>query len=208
VTVLNGSTTDGARATLTGLFAVVAILTIGGCAVEGGSASSPPRPTAATEQAAPENSDAAACDAVRELPNPDRRHLAAGEDFVVDSFPPVAGPHDASSLQAGWYDSPLIHAAAGDTRPTVARMVHALEHGYVVVLHDDRATDMDLRRWHASNSSSPKLIVIPVPDRMQRPIALLSWERLVWCDRFHAQAFDEYLTAYHEGPNAPEPTAP
>jgi len=141
-------------------------------------------------------------------PDPDRRHLKVDETWDYATFPPTAGPHDADSLPSGTYHAAPTEAAAGTGGVTWTRIVHSLEHGYVVIVHEDDTAPDEVADWVQRHLPDGKLISVPAGRGMERPIALLAWERLMWCADAEHPVMDAFLNAYRAGPTAPEPEGP
>ena len=146
----------------------------------------------------------AGCDAVQQTPNyadvpgddPAIDHTHIGTQPVTSppafstypTSPPVSGPHDASVLSAGIYDSP----------PDVYRSMHSLEHGAVIIWYSPDAAGKqldDLVAFYGQPASDAdigqaKIIIAPYdyPDQGaagQLPagvqMAVVAWHRLQTC---------------------------
>ena len=145
--------------------------------------------------------DTAGCDAVQETTNYgdapgddpaiDHQHVDAADRPALSTYttiPPASGPHDASPLTAGIYETP----------PDVYRTIHSLEHGAVIIWYSpgisNQALD-DLLAFYGQPFSDndigqAKIIIAPYdyPDQGaagQLPagvqMALVAWHRLQTC---------------------------
>ncbi|MGZ5296608.1 MAG: DUF3105 domain-containing protein [Actinomycetota bacterium] len=164
--------------------------------------------------------DAAGCDAVRETPN---YRDAPGKDPAIDhehigsapevagapdlstyaTIPPASGPHDPTPLPAGIYDSP----------PDVYQVLHALEHGGVIVWYSpdaDAAKVADLKAFYGQRQSDvsvgqDRVIVAPYDypdqgDSGQLPagaqLAVVSWHRLQTCSSVSLPVAFDFTSQY------------
>ncbi|MGH9189498.1 MAG: DUF3105 domain-containing protein [Acidimicrobiales bacterium] len=119
-----------------------------------------------------------------------------GADHVpIPSYevnPPSGGDHSPVAARAGIYDS-------GDAPPD-GQLVHALEHGYVILWHrtvdgKDLAVLRDVTRRHARD-------VLFVPRRkMPVPVAATAWHQRLLCSEPDPAALEQFVTAYaNQGP--------
>jgi hypothetical protein len=133
----------------------------------------------------------ASCEDVRTVdpyPGGDQTHV---EDAVPDlstypSTPPASGPHEATTLPAGVYESP----------PAIGPLIHSLEHGASIVWYDPAAPQAEIDRITAFYEQAPgdvaagldRVIVAPydydgpagsLPDGAR--MALVAWHRVRTC---------------------------
>lgn len=159
----------------------------------------------------------------------DQTHIGGSGAFATapalstyPSQPPTSGPHDASPLAAGVYDSP----------PSVQQTLHALEHGATIVWYAPDVSSKqlnDLKAFYRQSTSTvnvrqDRVIVAPydypaqgaagaLPSGVQ--LALVAWHRLQTCTTVSlAGAFDftsQYASPVYGGRtykgDAPEPGA-
>lgn len=122
-----------------------------------------------------------------------------------NSNPPTSGPHYASELNAGFYETNNYKYPAG-------YLVHNQEHGYVIFWYNcaklDEAACTNLKAKIKSvmdEFNGVKVIAYPW-DSIDVPVAMTSWGRLLKIQTFDAaQARAFYQTNLN---HAPEPTAP
>jgi len=152
-------------------------------------------------------------DAPGDDPDVDHTHYGGTGEFATapalstyPTVPPASGPHDASPLADGIYDSP----------PSVFQSLHAMEHGGAVIWYSPDADPQavaDLKAFYGQRQSEvsvgqDRVIVAPYeyPDEGaagQLPagvqMALVAWHRLQTCTAVNlAVAFD--FTSQYEFP--------
>jgi len=192
-------------AALAAIVAVVVILQPGG----GSSASAQPTADELLAQA-PGAATAAGCDAVQTVKpydpaDADAVHIGSDDRFTsmppletYPSIPPTSGPHNATPLAAGVYD----------TAPPIDQALHSLEHGGTIIWYSPDApqaqvqaiTDFYGRRVSDAAVGQDRVIVAPYdyPDQgaagslpAGKQMALVAWHRLQLCDQVDlAAAFD------------------
>jgi hypothetical protein len=146
------------------------------------------------------------CGYVVEATGLQRNHLSAGESFDYPSFPPTGGPHDVDALPAGVYPE-LVDAPAGAAKPSFVRVVHSLEHGYVLILHHGLPDD-EVKQLVERFGFQKKVIIAGTRREMRAEVAVVAWARTRYCRDADLAGIQEFLVAYREGPTAPEPQAP
>ena len=108
--------------------------------------------------------------------------------FRVD--PPAGGTHTERVARAGVY--------RGDRVPEDGPLVHALEHGYVVLWHRPGVPTEELER--VAEQHEEDVIVVERPS-LPVPVAATAWERRLLCDEVEAAVLDRFVRAYvGEGP--------
>lgn len=121
-------------------------------------------------------------------PNAGRNHLGPGETITYPSRYPTSGNHAAVPTRPGVYDTP---------QPAV-NLVHALEHGSIVIYigrprDDDLATMTDwAKRWDGRWDG---IVVAPDPG-LGRRIVLTAWRRRLNLDSFDAASVAAFIDAY------------
>ena len=199
-------------AAVAAIVAVVVIVQPGG-----GSASALPTAEELLSQA-PGAAAAAGCDAVQKVgyyggvsgptnsPDyADQSHIGVDAKYpampplnTYPSIPPTSGPHNATPLAAGVYD----------TAPPIDQALHSLEHGGTIIWYSPDApqaqvqaiTDFYGRRVSDAAVGQDRVIVAPYdyPDQgaagslpAGKQMALVAWHRLQLCDQVDlAAAFD------------------
>lgn len=115
---------------------------------------------------------------------------AANPTFRVD--PPSGGVHDPGAASPGDYD-------AASTPPD-GQMVHALEHGDIVLWYRDDLPEPDLERLQAMVDDEPDLLLAPRPG-MNVTVAALAWHKRLLCDSLDLDAVQRFIDRYaDQGP--------
>jgi hypothetical protein len=197
-------------AALAAIVAVVVILQPGG----GSSASAQPTADELLAQA-PGAATAAGCDAVQTVKpydpaDADAVHIGSDDRYMsmppldtYASIPPTSGPHNATPLAAGVYDTP----------PPIDQAIHSLEHGGAILWYSPDApaaqiqaiTDFYGRRVSDAAVGQDRLIVAPYdyPDQgaagtlpAGKQMALVAWHRLQLCDQVNLAAAFDFTSQY------------
>ena len=129
------------------------------------------------------------------LTTPDQQHLTPGSAFDYPTIPPYGGPHDASPAQCGIYFQPLSFEA----------LVHSMEHGAIIWYYQPdvlNTQDADAGYLLARELLNDNKRLIYLPDqRIEAPIVLASWGRLLPLDRFDAETIRDFVGKFDsEGP--------
>jgi hypothetical protein len=112
--------------------------------------------------------------------------------------PPVGGDHDPRWLDCTGtvYDEAVPDELA----------VHALEHGAVWVTYDESLDDDDVTALASRVEEQPYTFLSPYPGQPQ-PVMLTGWGVQLGVDSVDDPRIDEFLSAYRQGPQTPEPGA-
>lgn len=123
-------------------------------------------------------------------------HLSPGQAYgYADKFP-TSGPHDRVWTDPGFYEVPQP--------PT--RLVHAAEHGNIVIYYDTPAADVlePLKRWASLYDAQWSGIVITPMSGLGEAIVLTAWNKVLRLERFAAVAAAAFIDAYRgRGPERP-----
>ncbi|MEV4352224.1 DUF3105 domain-containing protein [Actinoplanes sp. NPDC049596] len=182
------------RLVLIGLgVAVVALLAL--AAVASGPASTG-RKTGDASQADPAKANVAGETVYRDLKSD---HVTADVSYPADPNPPVGGPHDPVWQNADGvvYDVPLRTEHA----------VHSLEHGAVWLTYRPGLSAADVARLGAKVTGIPYRMMSPRPGQ-PAPIIVTAWGHQLRLTSATDARLDEFLRAYTQGPQAPEPGGP
>lgn len=137
--------------------------------------------------------------AIEQFPDEGRNHVDPSTTPVYNTDPPTSGPHYPTPTEPGFYTT--------EQRP--GHLVHALEHGNVVIYYDPaRVTpaDLDSLKALASNHKGDfdGIAVTPRSDP-RYPIILTAWRAMLRLDAYdpaQIQAFlDIFLGRGPENPN-------
>lgn len=112
--------------------------------------------------------------------------------YAVD--PPAGGDHTAAVARSGTF--------AGESVPEDGQLVHALEHGYVVVWHQgDLADDEKAQLEEFVEEREPDAILAERAS-LEVPVAATAWGQRLLCDEVNLDALEAFHDA-HVG-NGPE----
>lgn len=116
---------------------------------------------------------------------------------TYEADPPSGGDHDPVWLNCDVYEVEVPNRNA----------VHSLEHGVVWFAHDPDLPDDQLDELRALYDGRPdRVIVSPYPD-LDSPVVAVAWERRLEVDRADDPRLEEFLDAFVNGAQAPEPRA-
>ena len=123
-----------------------------------------------------------------------------------NSFPPTSGPHFGQWVLWGEYDQPV----------QLARAVHNLEHGGIVMYYGSDVSDEEIAKLRSFYRSDPTAMLLAPLPRLGDKIALTAWYApdkggqvqveasqgiLAECTRFDENAFESFRDAYRfQGP--------
>jgi hypothetical protein len=135
-------------------------------------------------------------DGVQTYSDLSREHTTDTVDYPQS--PPVGGDHDPQ-----WVD------CTGTVYPDPLRdenAVHALEHGAVWITYDDGLSADEVAALADQVDGAPYTFMSPYPGQPS-PVMLTGWGVQLGVDDPTDPRIDEFLTAYRQGPQTPEPGA-
>jgi hypothetical protein len=138
----------------------------------------------------------AALAGVRREPSLGRTHLRLGETQTYTSRFPLSGPHHPVPTEPGFYDF---------TQPPI-QLVHALEHGHIVIYYDEPGADAleTLKQWADLYGGPWDGIVLTKMPRLGERIELTAWTRQLGLRTFDAATAAAFIDAYRgRGPEHP-----
>ncbi len=117
-----------------------------------------------------------------------RGHLLPGQSVTYRSDPPTSGIHDPAWTAPGAHDAAQFPA----------QLVHALEHGNIVIYYDrpDEAVMQQLRVWAGLFRSQWSGIVLTPNPGIGKTIVLTAWRRLLRQRRFDAATAAAFIDRY------------
>lgn len=126
---------------------------------------------------------------------------SAGRDHVSGSLSydhrfPLSGPHNPTWVEPGVYDTPQRKE----------QLVHALEHGNIVIYYDEPGADAmgRLREWAALYDNQWSGIVVTPAAGLGESIVLSAWTKRLRLDTFEAAPAAAFIDAYRgRGPENP-----
>lgn len=195
--VASARTDDGgSRLVLYGAIAAVVVLLLAGVYVTtigGGEAPLEAQPL-------PDRGDDARLSAVEEFPSEGAAHVAPGTELEYDTTPPTSGPHYPDWTDPGFYE----------TEQPAGQLVHALEHGNVVIYYDPAALSPEaaesLRAFAETHTDTfAAVIVVPNPaGDPAAPYVLTAWQTRLVMEDYDAGTVRAFLAEYlGRGPENP-----
>jgi hypothetical protein len=146
--------------------------------------------------------EAAGCAEAKEEPIPDEakddavKHTPRNGDRVEYTIiPPTSGRHNPTPLPVG-----AKKFYSRDENPPPERAVHNLEHGYIVVWYDNKATDAQVQLLEdAADAAEGKFLIMPwtradFPD--DKHVVLTSWARKQQCTDVSGAVFQDFVDKY------------
>lgn len=117
---------------------------------------------------------------------PAGQNHVTGVSYRVD--PPAGGNHDPSPARSGVY--------AGGSVPTDGRLVHALEHGYVIAWHRPDVGEAELEQLRElQGRNSGDVLVVERPS-LPTPVAATAWGRRLLCQQVEPAALARFVEQY------------
>ncbi len=146
------------------------------------------------QQQAAGDGDGSSVEGIELFPDVTANHVEG--PVTYEQTPPAGGDHAAAWLNCGIYDQPV---------PT-ENAVHDLEHGAIWVTYNpDEVTGADLE---ALRDAVPDtyLTMSPWPD-LDAPVVASAWGAQVALDGVDDERLQQFIDAYWQSPDAPEPGA-
>ena len=143
---------------------------------------------------------------VEQFPNQGNQHVDSGTTVDYAQSPPLSGPHYNVPTEGGYYEG---------TQPA-GNIVHALEHGAVVIYYDpaangsaagtDKTPEQSLRDFAATHNGRWRSVIV-VPNPTQNPEAdyvLTAWRNRLYMDSYDARTVHAFLSEFlGRGPENP-----
>ena len=125
---------------------------------------------------------------VKIQPDKGNEHLNAGEVYKYDVIYPTSGNHDPRPIRAGFYTKPQP--------PT--RLVHALEHGNVVVYFGqlDTASANAFFWWSIKFKGDWDGVVFTTMPNLGKKIVVTAWKRRLDLESFDAAAIASFVDKF------------
>lgn len=133
--------------------------------------------------------EAGSCDFDRDTDS-GRDHVPAA-GYQVD--PPSGGDHLAAPAPAGTYSA--------DNVPADGNLVHALEHGFVILWQGPELTDVELDAMDDVASQHQRdVLVVPRPS-LPTPVAATAWHKRLLCSTVEPDALRSFVDEFrNDGP--------
>lgn len=147
-----------------------------------------------------ESGDSETLSSVERFPSEGTQHVSSGQDIDYEQSPPLSGPHYDTPTEGGFYEEPQ---PAGN-------IVHALEHGAVVIYYNETALNESARtslQGFADTHTGTWRSVIVVPntnESAESDFVLTAWRNRLYMDSYDARTVFEFLSEFlGRGPENP-----
>lgn len=133
---------------------------------------------------------------VEEQPSRGEEHVPDGTPVAESKDFPTSGPHWPTPTKAGFYEDPQPKGA----------LIHALEHGLVVVYYDDPGFTAlsTLQRWSDDLAGRWSGLIAVPHEGLGQEVVLTAWRRRLDLPEFDQAALAAFLDAYSgRGPENP-----
>ena len=147
-----------------------------------------------------ESGDSDVLSSVEQFPNEGTQHVPSNREINYSQSPPLSGPHYSRAAEGGYYEDPQ---PAGN-------IVHALEHGAVVIYYNESAmnesTRASLQAFADTHTGTWRsVIVMPNPsESAESDYVLTAWRHRLYMDSYDAQTVYEFLSEFiGRGPENP-----
>lgn len=143
----------------------------------------------------PTSTGSAPCENLQVMADEGRGHLAPGETPpAYKSNPPTSGTHNPEWYPAGIYDK----------NADLTRLIHSLEHGYVILFYNGISQEEVQQLIRIQQSDSYKTIVAEYPNMPQK-VAIAAWGNLQNCSGVNEQVIRSFIAQFRD--HGPEPGA-
>ncbi len=131
---------------------------------------------------------AATLDRVETMRDEGGGHVPQGQDVPYQSDPPTSGPHWPTPTRAGFYSD----------RQWPEALVHALEHGNIVIYYDAPGEQAlaTIREWTGLYGGAWDGVVATPKPGLADGIILSAWHRVLRLDSFDAAAAAAFVDRY------------
>ena len=111
--------------------------------------------------------------------------------------PPVGGNHNPVWQNCGFYPKPLQNEHA----------VHSMEHGTVWITYRPNLPKDQVEKIKKLVESQTYMLASPYPN-LPAPVVASAWGKQLKLDSANDPRLEQFVRAFREGPQAPEPGAP
>lgn len=120
------------------------------------------------------------------------------ENLAYDPAPPVGGEHFPVPATCGFYEP--------GTEPPDELAVHSLEHGSIWIAYDPGLDEAQLTALRDLVGQQAKVLATPM-DGLDSPLVVSAWARQLTLDGVDDPRLQQFVDAYRNSGNAPEPEA-
>jgi len=119
-----------------------------------------------------------------------RNHVA---NPTYDIDPPAGGDHTSEAAGAGIYTS--------DRVPSDGQIVHALEHGFIVLWHRPDLDEQRLTQIRELAQEHPGEVLMVPRLSLETPVAATAWHVRLLCGDIEVDTLERFVTTFvDEGP--------
>jgi Protein of unknown function (DUF3105) len=126
---------------------------------------------------------------------PGGQHTEGAVDYAQS--PPVGGEHNPIWQNSGFYEEPVRNETA----------VHTLEHGAVWITYSFNLPQEDKDRIREIVTGQNCVLASPYPD-LDAPVVASAWGKQLTLEGADDPDLEQFVSAYRQGPQTPEPGAP
>ena len=137
-----------------------------------------------------------ALDAVKTRPDLGRGHVPPGQGVSYGDPFPTSGPHDPKWVEPGFYRTPQ----------TPERLVHAVEHGNIVIYYDKPGDGVrqTLDWWTGLYGGQWSGVVVAPAPGLGAAVVLTAWRKVLRLQPFDGAAAAAFVDAFRgRGPEKP-----
>ncbi|WP_406299350.1 DUF3105 domain-containing protein [Embleya sp. NBC_00888] len=124
-------------------------------------------------------------------------HIAKPKEVTYKQIPPVGGEHDPVWQNCGIYDSPIPNRNG----------VHSLEHGTVWLTYQSNLPADQLEILKSKVKGKTYMMLSPY-EGLDKPVVASAWGLQLKLDNASDPRLDQFIKAYKEGKQTPEPGSP
>jgi len=118
-------------------------------------------------------------------------HVDGDVKYATD--PPAGGNHSPTAAPPG--------IVGPEDKPTDAKAVHSLEHGYVSLWYRPDLASPALDELKALAGRYPRDVLLIPRESLRQPVAATAWHRRLLCSQPDAASVEQFVTAYrNKGP--------
>ncbi|HET9444002.1 MAG TPA: DUF3105 domain-containing protein [Acidimicrobiales bacterium] len=111
-----------------------------------------------------------------------------GPTYTVD--PPAGGAHEPTAAAPGFYE-------AGDV-PSDGKLVHAMEHGFVVLWHRPDVSDATREEIEALSDRFGRELIVAPRASLSAEVAVTAWHRRLLCQQLDPDAVALFTNSYKD----------
>ena len=104
--------------------------------------------------------------------------------------PPAGGPHFPSPANPGFY--------RGDDVPTDGQLVHAMEHGFVVLWFKSGLSDEKMQQIEALSDRFGRELIVAERPSLQDEVAVTAWHKRMFCSTLAPDRVAIFTRAYKD----------